>query len=60
VVYLTTETLKNPGSWREVAGHFETGPEAKLGERADGSDSGGECHAGHLWMDEVQLTRLEL
>jgi hypothetical protein len=60
VVYLTTETLKNPGSWREVAGHFETGPEAKLVSVRMVRIPAGNAMRGHLWMDEVQLTRLEL
>jgi hypothetical protein len=59
-VYLTTETLKNPGSWREVAGHFETGPEAKLVSVRMVRIPGGNAMRGHLWMDEVQLARLEL
>jgi tetratricopeptide (TPR) repeat protein len=59
-VYLTTETLKNPGSWREVAGHFETGPEAKLVSVRMVRIPTGNAMRGHLWMDEVQLTRLEL
>jgi len=45
VVYLTTETLKKQGSWREVAA-FRNGSGSEAGERADGADSGGECHAG--------------
>jgi len=60
VVYLTTETLKNPGSWREVAGHFETGPEAKLVSVRMVRIPAGNAMRGHLWMDEVQLARLEL
>lgn len=60
VVYLTTETLKNPGSWREVAGHFATGPEAKLVSVRMVRIPAGNAMRGHLWMDEVQLTRLEL
>ena len=60
VVYLTTETLKNPGSWREVAGHFETGSEAKLVSVRMVRIPAGNAMRGHLWMDEVQLTRLEL
>jgi hypothetical protein len=59
-VYLTTDTLKNPGSWREVAGHFETGPEAKLVSVRMVRIPGGNAIRGHLWMDEVQLARLEL
>ena len=60
VVYLTTEYLKNPGSWREVAGHFATGPEAKLVSVRMVRIPAGNAMRGHLWMDEVQLTRLEL
>ncbi len=60
VVYLTTETLKNPGSWREVSGHFETGPEAKLVSVRMVRIPAGNAMRGHLWMDEVQLTKLEL
>jgi tetratricopeptide (TPR) repeat protein len=59
-VYLTTETLKNPGSWREVAGHFETGPETRLVSVRMIRIPVGNALRGHLWMDEVQLTRLEL
>ena len=59
-VYLTTETLRNPGSWREVAGHFETGADAKLISVRMVRIPAGNAMRGHLWMDEVQLTRLEL
>ena len=59
-VYLTTEYLKNPGSWREVAGHFQTGPESKLVSVRMVRIPAGNAMRGHLWMDEVQLTRLEL
>ena len=59
-IYLTTETLKNPGSWREVAGHFETGPECRLISVRLARIPAGNAMRGHLWMDEVQLTKLEL
>lgn len=59
-VYLTTEILKNPGSWREVGGHFQTGPETKLVSVRMVRIPAGNAMRGHLWMDEVQLTRLEL
>jgi tetratricopeptide (TPR) repeat protein len=59
-VYLTTEALKNPGSWREVAGHFQTGPDTKLVSVRMVRIPAGNAMRGHLWMDEVQLTRLEL
>ena len=54
-VYLTTETLKNPGSWREVSGHFTTGPEARLVSVRMVRIPAGNAMRGHLWMDEVQL-----
>ena len=55
VVYLTTDVLKNPGSWREVAGHFETGPETHLVSVRMVRIPAGNAMRGHLWMDEVQL-----
>jgi len=59
-VYLTTDTLKNPGSWREITGHFETGPEAKLISVRMVRIPAGNAIRGHLWIDEVQLVRLQL
>ncbi len=59
-VYLTTETLRNPGSWREVSGHFETGPEAKLVSVRMVRIPAGNAMRGHLWLDDVQLSRLEI
>ncbi len=59
-VYLTTETLRNPGSWREITGHFTTGPEAKLVSLRMVRIPAGNAIRGHLWMDEVQLVRLQL
>jgi hypothetical protein len=59
-VYLTTEALKNPGSWREITGHFETGPDAKLISVRIVRIPAGNAIRGHLWMDEVQLVRLQL
>ena len=58
--YLTTEFLRNPGSWREIAGHFETGPECRLISIRLARIPAGNAIRGHLWMDEVQLTRLDL
>jgi hypothetical protein len=52
--------LANPGSWREVAGHFATGPEAKLVSVRMVRIPAGNAMRGHLWRDEMQLTRLEL
>jgi tetratricopeptide (TPR) repeat protein len=59
-IYLTTEALKNPGSWREITGHFETGPDAKLISVRIVRIPPGNAIRGHLWMDEVQLVRLQL
>jgi tetratricopeptide (TPR) repeat protein len=59
-LYLTTEALKNPGSWREAVGHFKTGPDGKLIRVRMVRIPAGNAIRGHLWLDEVQLTRLQL
>ena len=60
VEYFTTETLKNPGSWREVTAHFQTGPDAKMARLKLIRVPSGNAIRGHLWLDEVQLVRLDL
>src|SRR5882757_1567543 len=42
---------------RERCGYFETGPEAKLVSVRMVRIPAGNAMRGHLWMDEVQLTR---
>jgi tetratricopeptide (TPR) repeat protein len=59
-VYLTTEILKNPGSWREATGLFVTGPEAKLISLRMIRIPAGNAIRGHLWLDEVQLVPVKL
>ena len=56
--YFTTEILKNPGSWREVTAHFQTGPNSQLGLLRLSRIPAGNAIRGHLWLDEVQLVRL--
>ncbi len=57
-VYFTTETLKNPGSWREVSTHFQTGADSRMAVLRLIRIPAGNAIRGHLWLDEVQLTRL--
>lgn len=58
--YFTSETLKNPGSWREVTTHFQTGSDAKMARLRLIRVPSGNAIRGHLWLDEVQLRRLDL
>ena len=57
-LYFTTETLKNPGSWREVTTHFQTGPDSQMGVLRLIRIPAGNAIRGQLWLDEVQLARL--
>ena len=56
--YFTTEALRNPGSWREVTAHFQTGADAQLALLRLSRIPAGKAIRGHVWLDEVQLVRL--
>ncbi len=58
--YFTTETLRNPGSWREVTAHFQTGADSQLAILQLNRFPAEKAVRGHLWLDEVQMVRLNL